>query len=395
MKSITENAQKLPVMAEADVAVLGGGVAGRAAAVTAARAGAKTVLVERFGFCGGLATGGLVYYYWVMDDGRGHNVVRGLSTEILRRLAGMGALWVHPAWRGRTKVSERAGIRNAPRFDPEAMKLLADRMLRESKVKVLYHAFAGSPVVRGGRIRAVPIEAKSGRKALVARVFVDATGDADLAARCGVPCVARQRETMTAWFRAAGTALKARGDLPHFLRDLPLIETGQHGEPKGTARPAFNPLTSAGLTEWEMAAREMIFRKIDRIKRKLGGEVSVVSAPTHPNVRKGRRIVGAYQLGRKDNLKEFGDSIGRLGNWMVKGEVYQIPYRCLVAPRIANLLVPGRAISTTDDGWDVTRIISGCVLTGEACGAAAALAAKKRIPVQRADPARIRKLIGS
>jgi hypothetical protein len=395
VKSITENARRLPVIAEADVAVLGGGMAGFAAAVTAARAGAKTVLVERFGFCGGLATGGLINVYWVMDDGEGRNVVGGISTELFRRLGGMDALWVNPVWRGRKKVSERAGVRNAPFFDPEAMKLLADRMLLESKVKVLYHTHAGTPIVKGRRIRAIPVEAKSGRKAIVARVFVDATGDADLAARCGARCVEHRREGMTAWFRAAGPALKDRKDMPDCLRLAPVIESGHHGGPAGEERRMFDPLTSKGLTGWEIAAREMVFAKIERMKKKLGGEVFPVSTPTHPNVRKTRRIVGTYQLGRKDSLKEFDDSIGRLGFWVVKGEVYRIPYRCLVPGRVENLLVAGRSISTTEDGWDITRIISGCVLTGEACGAAAALAAKKRAPVSGVDAARIRKLIGT
>ncbi|MFC1672352.1 FAD-dependent oxidoreductase, partial [Planctomycetota bacterium] len=134
MSTITEQSRRLPVALEVDVAVLGAGVAGLAAAVASARAGARTVLVERFGFCGGLATGGLITVYWTLDDGDGHNLYSGLNKEIVRRLDRMGYLWTNPIWRGRKKVSERKGKRNAPFFDPEALKLLADRMLKESRV---------------------------------------------------------------------------------------------------------------------------------------------------------------------------------------------------------------------------------------------------------------------
>ncbi len=386
MKSITEKSRRLPVAADADVAVVGGGMAGLAAAVAAARAGARTVLLERFGFCGGLATGGLIAVYWVLDDGIGHNVYGGLNREVLTRLDRMGYLWTNPVWRGRKTVAQRRGKRNAPFFDPEAMKLLADRMLKESRVMVLYHTHACRPILDGGIIRAVPVETKSGRRAVLAKVFVDATGDADLAAACGARCFENRSEKMTSWFRAAGSDVRSPHGADRFFKASPIIESGDfHGDAKGRA-PSFDPLTSEGLTGWEMAAREMIFEKIAAMRKRLGRNVYPAGSPTHPNVRKTRRIVGAYQLGRTDNGRSFDDSVGKLGFWVKAGEVYQVPYRCLIPDKVKNLLVAGRAISTTEDGWDITRIISGCVLTGEACGAAAARAAKKRVSVREVDP---------
>ncbi|MFC1672462.1 FAD-dependent oxidoreductase, partial [Planctomycetota bacterium] len=256
--------------------------------------------------------------------------------------------------------------------------------------KVMYHTHACRPIVNRGIIRAVPVETKSGRQAIAAKVFVDATGDADLAALCGVPCFEHAKEKMTSWFRAAGSDVKSPPGMSRFFKASPIIESGDyHGDIKGKAA-SFNPLTSEGLTGWEMAAREMIFEKIAAMRKRLGNDVYPSGSPTHPNVRKTRRIIGTYRLGRKDNRRQFDDSIGTLGFWVVPGEVYEIPYRCLVPKRAKNLLVAGRAISTTEDGWDITRIISGCVLTGEACGTAAAIAAKKRISVADVDPACIR-----
>ena len=395
MRVIAEALRRLPVIADVDVAVVGGGMAGFAAACTAARAGAKTLLIERFGFSGGLATGGLINVFWVLDDGDGHAVIGELSREILRRLDRMGALWIKPIWRGGHSARRRRGIRNAPWFDPETLKLVCDRLLTASGAGILYHAHAGQPIVRGQTIRAIPVETKSGRKAVVARVFIDATGDADLATACGAPCVERRNEQMTAWFRAAGDAFQPRQDSLDFLRLAPIIESGEHTAPAERKAPDFDSLTSEGLSGWEIAAREMIFRKLAVMRKRLGGRVWAVAMPTHPNVRKTRRIVGAYALGRKDNLRRFEDAVGRQGFWVVPGEVYEIPYRCLLPKGVENLLVAGRCVSTTEDGWDITRILSGCVLTGEAAGAAAALAARDRLAAADVDAVQIRRLMAS
>ena len=178
MNAIEEPARRLEVLAEADVVVAGGGPGGWTAAIAAARCGARTVLLERYGFLGGMATAGLV---GPILGHRAHNsarpIVGGLVRELCERLHCLGAA---PAWQ------DALGLWGIP-FEPELMKVVLDEMVEGAGVEVLLHTLVANAVVRGGRIVALVTESKSGRLAVKGHMFVDATGDADVAFRAGVP----------------------------------------------------------------------------------------------------------------------------------------------------------------------------------------------------------------
>ena len=154
----------------AEVMVAGGGPAGLAAAVAAARGGADTLLVERYGFLGGMATAGLVNPFMANRAG-GKELVAGIYAEVVARLKQAGGY----------------GGREPQGFDAEILKFVADDLCREAGVRLLLHAWVGQPTVRGARITRVAVESKSGTEQVAARIYVDATGDADLAARAGAP----------------------------------------------------------------------------------------------------------------------------------------------------------------------------------------------------------------
>jgi flavin-dependent dehydrogenase len=193
-KTIAEPARQVPVFAEVDVLVIGGGTAGSAAAIAAARLGADVLLVERYNHLGGVATGGLVIWIDRMTDWSGQHIIRGVASEFMDRLPNEAiqgpprADWGNrdaataAYWAQRT-AAYHGIVTWSPTIDPGALKTLSMRMVDEAKVRLLLHAWCTTPIVEDGVIRGAIFESKEGRHAILAKVIVDTTGDADLVAR--------------------------------------------------------------------------------------------------------------------------------------------------------------------------------------------------------------------
>ena len=198
-KTISESARQIPVFAETDVLVVGGGPAGTAAAIAAARLGADVLLVERYNHLGGLATGGLVIWIDRMTDWSGQHIIRGLAHEFMDRLP-KDAIQGPPRvdWGNRdaataTYWAQRTAAYHgivtwSPTIDPEALKTLSMQMANEAKVRLLLHAWCTAPLVEEGVVQGAVFESKEGRHAILAKVVVDTTGDADLLAGSGAKC---------------------------------------------------------------------------------------------------------------------------------------------------------------------------------------------------------------
>jgi len=367
---VPEAARKIEVLASADVVVAGGGVAGCAAAVAATRAGARTVLLERFGYLGGLATGGLVIWYVVMDDGKGRVVAGGLASEFLRRTEDLGGVEaLDPAWReGRWPESGRL----LPAFSPEAAKRALDEVVVESGAEIVFHVLAADPIIADGRIAALAVETKCGRYAIKGRFFVDATGDADLAVRAGAP-VAESENTLSCWFRVGG--------VPGAFGPMTGLALGLFGDPDGPS--AITGMDVRALSKWELDARAAAWRRLEEMKRERPGweGAYILDTPTQPDVRRTRRIRGLAEVGERDAGGDVAGCIGLAADWRHENSppgVWRIPYRALV-PRAgpANLLAAGRCVSAEGGAWDVLRVIAPCAVTGEAAGLAAALLARE------------------
>src|SRR5580693_3254654 len=199
VKTVLEPSREIPVYAETDVLVVGGGPAGTAAAIAAARIGADVLLVERYNHLGGLSTGGLVIWIDRMTDWSGRHIIRGLADEFMGRLpkdAIQGpprAKWGNrdaataSYWAQRT-AAYHGIVTWSPTIDPEALKTLSMRMTSEAKVRLLLHAWCTDPIVENGIVQGAIFESKEGRQAVLAKIVVDTTGDADLIARSGAPC---------------------------------------------------------------------------------------------------------------------------------------------------------------------------------------------------------------
>jgi hypothetical protein len=416
IKTITEPAREIPLYGEYEVAVLGGGPAGIAAAVAAARAGRRTLLIERYGFLGGMGTAAGVTNFCGLHAnvfGEMHRVVQGIASELLARIDRLGGLNAPHLVLG--KILAQA-------YDTPAYKIAADDLLAAHKVDILFHALGAGVVMRDtGRINALMVETKAGRQAIAADIFIDCSGDGDLAAWAGAAFeVGDNAGSMlypSMMFRLNGIDPQRAGEA---WRTIPALmekaeADGTHHFPRKAAivRPqrsqvewrvnftqlaredgtAINGLEPDDLTRGEVEGRRQAVNAFDFLRTVPGFEKSyIVDLPPQLGIRETRRVIGGYMLSGEDVLgcASFEDSIGVNGWPMevhVAGDVIfkfppipgsrgfnEMPYRVLVPAGIDNLLVAGRCASMTHDGQSAARVSGACFAMGEAAGAAAALA---------------------
>ncbi len=403
----------MPVVADVDVVVVGGGSAGLAAAVAAARNGAEVILLERFSYLGGLATGGLIILLLTMDDGAGRQAVGGICQEIVERMerrdavhyppreqwndpdpklvahyARWGLLWGSPSPEGHR-------VRYSVAFEPHEFVFAADEMVREAGVKTVFQTWACEPVLEGRSIRALVIQNKAGRQAIAAKVFIDASGDGDLFAAAGEPY---ELERVHPWLWFLMSNVKEMGDddkapsglFFHTLgRGRVLVPWG--GEGRITRKiDATDPLeASEALAE----CRRMVMEEAARLQGSVPGfeDAYISLVADQLGITESRRLQGEYVMGRDDLDRTFEDAVARTGHWTKYDCAYNIPYRSLLPRGLDNLLVAGRCISVDHRVHHATKEIPPCMATGQAAGTAAAMAAEGATSVREIDVAALRK----
>ena len=425
--SITEPARHTPVIAEADVVVLGGGPAGIAAATAAARAGATTLLVERYGFLGGMGTAaGVTNFCGLFANVHGdiRRVVHGVADDLLARIAALGGLNEPHAIFGKTK---------AQAYDMAAYKCAADDMLLASGASLLFHALAAGATMKGTTlIHALLVETKSGRGAIRGRMFIDASGDGDLAAWAGAPFEKGDANGHllypTLMFRVnnvdAEKAVNAIRDIPQLMQAAQAKGDFNFPRMGAIVRPMKNPTEwRANITQIRNAAGQAMDgtdaaqfsageiegrRQVRDYARFLRARVPgfensyVLDIATQVGIRETRRIMGDYVLSGNDvtGCADFADSIGVNGwplerhvagdvtwGWQPEGSrgFNQLPYRMIVPQRIDNLFVAGRCASMTQEGQSAARVSGACFVMGEAAGSAAAMALASRTTPRQLD----------
>ena len=395
MRFIIEKERRTPITDEAEVVVAGGGPAGVAAAVSSARLGVETMLVERYGCLGGMATGGLVI---TLVETRRYG--RGIVKETIERLEELGGARLRQPASEPHEWTEGASFSGEEciNVDPELLKHVLNEMVAEAGVDLLMHSMVVGAEMNGDIIEGIVLEDKSGRHAVSGRMFVDATGDGDVAAAAGAPF----SRDMHPWginidFRLGdvdGTRERAfrderpaeHGRVLDGLRERvggrmgwgPSVRDGVvwGGAPHIFEADGLNP---RDLTRVEVEGRRAVVRGLEYLRAHMPGmeRTFLLDTSSQVGVRETRRIVGEYVLTKEDEVggRRFDDAIA--------SSLFDVPYRCLVPLKVDNLLVGGRCISTTHEAQGPVRNIPPCMVTGQAAGAAAALAVKTGTPPRR------------
>ncbi|MGE0601264.1 MAG: FAD-dependent oxidoreductase [Dehalococcoidia bacterium] len=401
---ITEPERRTPVIAETDVLVIGGGSAGIAAAVAASRAGARTMLVERYGALGGLATNGLIILLLTLDDGRGKQVIAGLCQEMVDRLAARNACIFPPKdqWGlpGPDLVEkyQRLGlvwgsaphvVRYSVAYSPEEFKVEADQLVMEAGVDLRFHRLATGVVKDGERVTHVIFESKAGREAIACRSVIDCTGDADIAVLAGEP-VESERIHPWLWFRTANVdedAAESSKLRPGYYRT-----TGERGylHPWGAAERIWrdiDPTNPDDLTYAEVECRRLVRAEVDRLRDRAPGfeRAYLADFASTLGITESRRLVGRHMLTRDEMDVPRSDAVAITGHWTKYGSTYEIPWGSLLPKTTANLAVAGRCISVDHRTHHATKEIPACFATGEAAGLGAALALQHGIPLADLD----------
>lgn len=393
--ALLEPEQRLPVRDEADVLVVGGGSAGVAAAVAAARAGADALLVEATGALGGLATDGLIILLLTLDDGRGRQAVAGLCQELTERLVARGAAFHPPpeewgsADPARVERARRWGlvwgraphrVRYSVAYDPAFMKGELDALVAGSGARLLLHAWAARPLVAEGRVQGVAFESRAGRFAVRARTVVDATGDAHLAALAGC-AFESERVLPWMWFTAGGVDVaRAREAGAACFQTL---GEGKVLLPWGATEKVgrIDPTVPEERTRAEVDCRRRVLEAFERLRAETPGfeRAHLCELPAQLGITESRRLVGRRVLAREEMDVVLEDAVAVTGHWTKYGAIYHVPYDCLLSRELPNLLVAGRCISVDHRVHHATKEIPACMATGEAAGTAAALAAAKGV----------------
>lgn len=436
-----------------DVVVAGGGLAGVAAAISAASVGARTLLIERYGFLGGMGTAGLVNPFMSYSTSTGKPLVGGVFTNLCDRMSELGGML------------DRA-------FDPEVMKFAAQEMVLESGAQLLFHSWiTGAVVDHKKRLVGLEVLTKSGSEKISAKCVVDATGDADIAAMAGVPFEMGSPDSgftqaMTLMFSIGGVDLRKallyakdhhdqmrfpqpqnEADVDRMLQGVislagfyDLVEAarlkGEFSLPQDmvffislpnpgqvvvntTHIGGLDGTDSRDLTRAEIEGRKQVFQLMSFFRKYVPGFESayLLQTGTQVGIRETRRVYGEYLFTAQDVVegRKFPDAVLRsaypidihapigkgytreedlsVPNVPPPGDWYEVPYRCLVPREIENLLVAGRCISATHEGQAAVRIMPNCMALGQAAGAAAALSVRGKILPRKLDMGLLRKTL--
>ena len=408
-KLITESPRSIPVVQDCDVCVLGGSCTGVFAAVRAAQMGARVALVEKQNAFGGVAASSLVniWHKLYSNDGK-EQIIGGLTYQVIKRLEKIHAVTSHG--NGRSHFT----------LNTDELKIELDRLVVENRITPYFHTFYAAPQMEGNRVAAVFIENKNGRQAIRAKVFVDATGDGDLAKAVGLPFEIRNGlQPPTTCAEISGLPDSMLKLIKEHREEFGLapdhgwgsVVPGSQGVRMCAYTHVFNTNASDAnqLTAAEIEGRRQVRAYMD-IARKYGGannEPCLLDLPSYIGIRETRSFTANYTLTEKDVLscRRFPDAIAngtyhidvhdpKTGKFKFKepeGDFYQIPLAAMVSDKAPNVVLAGRMISTDRGAFGGIRVMVNLNQTGEAAGVTASLAASRAKPVSQVDAESVRK----
>ncbi|MDD3409292.1 MAG: FAD-dependent oxidoreductase [Eubacteriales bacterium] len=397
--------KEIPIMGDYDVVVVGGGCAGVAAAIAAARNGAHTLIMEQFPFFGGTATASLMANIVGIRNQVKPNdlqVMKGVGEElVLKLLERKGAVVTQNAYisEGPQHANVKGDLSYSYAFDTEIFKDVALKMVLEAKADILFHVYFSDVMMENERVTGVIYEGKSGREAVKAKVVIDASGDADVAARAGVPF----------WQTKGGEAKRLNDTLMLKLRDFSpnvTLSSCVHQNDMVVWGPKVcnhNGADTRELTQIEIEARAQAFDFVDQMRAQHPELANARIAETGclMGIRQTRFIEGEYQITGEDVLEghRFDDCVAMAANPVIEyygyrrfltHEGYDIPYRCLVPQKVDGLLVAGRCMSSDQIAYESWRAMANVLCIGEAAGTAAAMTVQQHTQPRNVDIAALR-----
>lgn len=360
-----------------DVAVVGGGIAGVAAAVAAARQGMKTCLIEKQIGLGGLATLGIVTIYLPLCDGRGHQVIGGIGEELLRlsvrdlKVENKEAKFrgIPSCWEKEGDPEERKKIRFDTVFNPALYTLTLESWLLEAGVTLFYDTRLIEVQKKSSRLSHLIVNNKSGTFAIATQTVVDASGDADVCALAGEETECSNANVAAGWFYYLQNGIAHLSMSTHPYRgDLDASKLTCAG---------YDGTIGQDVTAQVIESHALIRREVQRLQsQNPGTTIEPFTIPSIPCFRATRRLVGAESMTEAQMHQWLPGTVALTGDWRRNGPVFAITLDMLRGVANENLITAGRCFSMDKTIWDCGRVIPTCAVTGEAAGIAAALAVR-------------------
>lgn len=365
----------IPVKKKYDIIVCGGGVAGVAAAVSAAKNGFSTLLLEKSNILGGLGTLGLINLFVPMCNGRGKQIIFGLAEKWLRLSAELGWDTIPEVWR-KGEPDEPTDIRYVQRYSPAIFAYQLTEEISKSGADILFDCMAIDPIMEGNVCKGVITESKGGIEFYACDILIDTTGDCDVLRRGGIPTVSGQNFfTFMAKMVTLESCQKAveTGDIRHVYTGISGGGINLFGDGQPDDVPRWSGLTSEEVTDYIVRNHLLILERLKQTDRKTR---EVVTTPGMPQFRTTCHIRGDYSLKVSDAYRHFDDSICAINDFEHRDHLFEVPLRCLTRRDYPNIITAGRSADGTGYGWDLLRVIPPAILTGQAAAEAACLAIK-------------------
>ncbi len=389
MNSITVT-KKLNIKRKYDVIVCGGGVAGAAAAVTAAGKGRSVLLIEKSNILGGLATLGLINLFVPMCNGRGKQIIFGLCEKWARYSARYGYDTIPEEWKN-GEPGAPTDMRYIQRFSPNIFALQLMEEVTGAGADLLFDCIACEPVMEGKVCKGVITESKSGTEYYGCKLLIDVTGDCDVLRRGGVPVVAGQNFfTYVGKMITLASCEKAvkEQDIYHAFTSVSGGSINLFGDNQPADIPKWSGLTVEDVTEYLIRNQRLLLDKMKSTDRR-GRDITHL--PFMPQFRTTCRLDGDYALRVSDAYKHFDDSICAINDFEHRDHLFEVPLRCITRKDYPNLLTAGRSASGEGYGWDLLRVIPPAIITGQAAAHAACLALEENVPVANVNIAVLQK----
>lgn len=395
MENFVRYEERIPVRGSYDVIVAGGGVAGVSAAVSAARMGKRVLLIEKSVSLGGLATIGLINMFVPMCNGRGVQIIRGMAEELFRLSIRCGFDTVPEPWRDGEPGQGKTGVRYMTTFSVPIFVLELTRLIKKEGVDLLFDTVVSEPIMDGNRIKGVITDSKSGREYYEALQFVDATGDADLLYRAGVPTV--EGGNYDIYFIFGTTLEKCReaidtGKISKIYKNYYGGSVDLFGHNQPADKPLWRGTDNREITRYFVENHEAVLGKIegeDRMSRDL------FQMPSMPQFRTTRHIDGDHTFTTDDAYVHFEDSIGAICDFNKRDYLYEVSYRTITKRGYPNVYAAGRIAAASGYGWDILRVIPPAIITGQAAGVAAALAIDEGVAASDVSMERLQGVLAS